>query len=58
MADLIICNVCRQDITNPAEQVDRKYKVKATGHDLPPQKKHDACNAVYAQKSGLEAVTL
>jgi hypothetical protein len=54
MADPVICNVCRAEITNPAEQIDRNYTVKATGHQLPSQKKHNACDAVYATKAGLE----
>jgi hypothetical protein len=55
MADEIICNVCRQPITSPAEQVDRNYLVKATGKQLPIQKKHDVCDAAYAaEKVGLE----
>jgi hypothetical protein len=50
----IICNVCRQPITDPAEQVDRKYQIKANGKELPRQKKHDACDAAYAaEKTGL-----
>jgi hypothetical protein len=53
-----MCNTCRQEITNPAEQVDRLYVVKATNHQLPPQKKHDACDAAYsAEKTGLEKVS-
>lgn len=57
MADPIICNVCRTEITNPAERVDRKYTVKANGHSLPPQKKHAACDAAYAaEKTGLQKV--
>lgn len=55
--DPIICNVCRQEITVPAEQVSRLYQVKATGHSLSPQKKHDVCNAAYAaEKTGLSKV--
>lgn len=34
----IICNVCREPITVPAEQVDHDYKIKATGMQLPHQK--------------------
>lgn len=55
--DPVICNVCRQEITNPAEQVDRLYQVKVTGHDLPAQKKHDACNTEYAARvTGLKNI--
>lgn len=55
----IICNVCRQPITEPVEQVDRKYLVKATGRELPAQKKHDACNASYAaEKTGLQKLAI
>ena len=55
----VICNVCRQEITVLAGQVDRNYKVKATGHALPPQKKHDLCNAEYATRTtGLEQIGL
>jgi hypothetical protein len=56
MADPVVCNVCRQEITDPVEAAKlRRYKVKATGHDLPPQRKHDTCDAAYAaQKTGLE----
>jgi hypothetical protein len=51
---MIICNVCRAAITDPAEQVDRKYQIKANRKDLPVQKKHDACDAAYAaEKTGL-----
>jgi hypothetical protein len=57
MADEIICNVCRRPITNPAEQVDRNYRVKATGKQLPRLKKHNACDAAYsAEKTGLQKV--
>jgi len=53
----VICNVCREPITDPSEQVDRKYKVKANGLALPPQKKHDQCDKAYeAEKTGLEKV--
>lgn len=53
-----ICNVCREPITKPSELIDRLYRVKATGHTLPVQKKHDACDAQYAaEKSGLEKLT-
>lgn len=55
MADEVICNVCRKPITDPDEAAkDRVYIVKATGKQLPDQKKHDACDAAYAaQKIGL-----
>lgn len=57
MSDPIICNVCRKEIKDPAEQVDRRYRVKAAGgRELPPQKKHDACDLEYAKKAGLEKV--
>jgi hypothetical protein len=53
----IICNVCREPITNPAEQIDRLYQVRMTNKPLPPQKKHDVCDAQYAaEKTGLEKV--
>ena len=53
----VICNVCRQPITDPAEQVDRIYIVKAVGKQLPPQKKHDDCNTQYAaEKTGLQQI--
>lgn len=50
----VICNVCRLEITNPTEaEKDRVYQV-GNGHLLPPQKKHDACDAAYkAEKKGL-----
>jgi hypothetical protein len=54
----IICNVCRQPITDITEQVDRKYQIKANRKDLPVQKKHDACDAAYAaEKTGLQKVS-
>lgn len=58
MPDIVICNVCRQPITDPVEAGKaRLYRVKANGHELPPQKKHDACNAAYAAlRTGLEKV--
>jgi hypothetical protein len=38
--------------------VDRNYKVKATGHNLPTQKKHDPCNVEYAARgTGLELIS-
>jgi hypothetical protein len=53
----VICNVCRTEIVNSAEQIDRNYKVKANQNQLPPQKKHDACDAEYAARvTGLEKV--
>lgn len=57
MSDPIICNVCRLIIADKAEQIDRKYLVKASRRDLPNQKKHDACDAKYAaEKTGLTKV--
>lgn len=50
---MIICNVCKEEITEPSEQVDRIYKVIATNKLLPAQKKHDICNDIYSQKTGL-----
>ncbi len=58
----IICNVCRQPISDSAEQVDRVYKIKnypgvPDGRLLPTQKKHDACDAAYAaERTNLEKV--
>jgi hypothetical protein len=53
----MICNVCRKLIVIQAEQVDRVYKIKANGRQLPPQKKHASCDAAYAaEKTGLEKV--
>lgn len=58
MADVIVCNVCLQEITNQAEQVDRIYQIKGSGKTLPPQKKHDSCDASYAaQKIGLQKIS-
>lgn len=55
MPEPVICNVCREEITNPSEQTPRVYKVKATGRLLPGQTKHDDCNTSYAaEKTGLE----
>jgi hypothetical protein len=55
----IICNVCRTEITNPTEaSKNRSYRIKANGHDLPIQKKHDACDVEYAaEKTGLEKIS-
>lgn len=53
----VICNVCYQPITNPAEHRDRIYRMKKGGKVLPSQKKHDQCAAAYeAEKTGLEKV--
>lgn len=55
MAEPVMCNVCRQEIVDPAEQTPRVYKIKTNGRMLPNQTKHDACNAAYAaEKTGLE----
>jgi hypothetical protein len=54
---MILCNVCRAEIVDPVEQVDRNYRIKVTQYQLPPQKKHDACDAEYAARvTGLEKV--
>jgi hypothetical protein len=53
----VMCNVCGKEISNSSEQIDRIYKIRRNGVLLPPQKKHDACDAVYAQKKGLEKQT-
>jgi len=51
MSDTIICNMCRKPINDPVQaKKKRVYVVLATGHPLPPQRKHDACDAAYAKK--------
>ena len=58
MAELVICNVCQKPINDPVQaKKDRTYIVLATGHPLPLQRKHDACDAAYAkEKTGLRKI--
>ena len=56
MSDPVICNVCRKPIDDQNEAAkERLYRVRATGKELPPQHKHDACDTAYAaEKTGLQ----
>ena len=54
----VICNVCRLEITDATEAAKDRVYLLRNGRTLPPQKKHDVCDASYGrEKTGLQKVS-